>query len=76
MKSIDDFMTLLGDQLGLLLTESDLDTDLDEVAGWDSLQMLQLLVLLERETGRVIPVPALLEARTLNAVYDLAVGSP
>lgn len=75
MKSIDDFVTLLGDQMGLLLTEDDLDADLDEVAGWDSAQLLQLLVLLERETGRTIPVPQLLEARTLTAVYDLAVAA-
>ena len=74
MKSIDDFVTLLGDQMGLLLTADDLDADLDEVAGWDSAQLLQLLVLLERETGRTIPVPRLLEARTLTAMYDLAVA--
>ena len=74
MKSIDDFVTLLGDQMGLLLTAADLDADLDEVAGWDSAQLLQLLVLLERETGRSIPVPRLLEARTLTAMYDLAVA--
>lgn len=74
MKSIDDFVTLLGDQMGLLLTADDLDADLDEVAGWDSAQLLQLLVLLERETGRPIPVPLLLEARTLTAMYDLAVA--
>lgn len=74
MKSIDDFVTLLGDQMGLLLTADDLDADLDAVAGWDSAQLLQLLVLLERETGRSIPVPRLLEARTLTAMYDLAVA--
>lgn len=74
MKSIDDFVTLLGDQMGLLLTEDDLDADLDDVAGWDSAQLLQVLVLLERETGRTIAVPRLLEARTLTAMYDLAVA--
>jgi acyl carrier protein len=73
MITIDDFMTMVRDELGLPLSADDADRHLDEVPDWDSVQLLSLLSLLERNTGRTISMPDVLEASSLNEIYRLAV---
>lgn len=73
MNDIDDFVTLLRDEIGLPVTTEDILLGLDQVPGWDSMHLLTLLTLLERQTGRRIPLPAMLEAPTLERIYALAV---
>lgn len=73
MNDINDLIGLVRDELGLKLTVQDADRDLDEVAGWDSVHVLWLITVLERHTGGRISLPELIEARSLQAIYDLAV---
>ncbi|MFI5758418.1 acyl carrier protein [Streptomyces sp. NPDC051569] len=65
----EDFIRLVRDELALPLGGKDLDSDLDGVVSWDSLHMLRLVMAVERETGRRIPVGRLLEDRSLRAIY-------
>lgn len=74
MNSIDDLLDLLRDELGLPVTGQDASLRLDEIAGWDSVLLLTLLTLLERRTGRAVPLAGLLEAGTIEDIYKLAVN--
>lgn len=75
MTTIEDFVGLVQDELGLEVTSDDLARSLDEVPGWDSLHLLSLATALERTTGRRIGLPDLLEARSLHGIYSVAVAS-
>jgi acyl carrier protein len=75
VKTLDDFLALLRDGMGLPVGAADVDLSLDEVAGWDSVHLLSLLTLLERDTGREVSLPMLLEAGSLRAIYALAVAA-
>lgn len=74
MNSIDDFADLLRNQLGLAVTPEQIDAGFDEVPGWDSVQLLTLLTVLERATGRQISLPEVLEAGSLRDVFSVAVA--
>ncbi|MER5757258.1 phosphopantetheine-binding protein [Streptomyces sp. NPDC002088] len=74
MNSLDDFAELISDQIGIPVTSEDLRRSVDQVPGWDSLHVMWLLTLLERETGRRLSLPQVIEAPTLAHVYDLAVA--
>ncbi|CAJ62718.1 hypothetical protein FRAAL4076 [Frankia alni ACN14a] len=49
----------------------DLGLGLDELPGWDSVQLLAVLVILERNADAQISLPALLEAGSLESIYQL-----
>jgi acyl carrier protein len=72
--TLDDFMALIHDELGLRLTVQDATVSFDELPGWDSVLALQLLAALERVVGRRISMPDALEARNLRHIYELAVA--
>ncbi|MBW5248116.1 acyl carrier protein [Streptomyces poriferorum] len=74
MKTVDDFVTLLRDELALPVTADDLGRGLDTVESWDSVHLLALCTVLERETGRSLPLADVLEASSLKDVYLLAVA--
>ncbi|MFH9674951.1 phosphopantetheine-binding protein [Streptomyces sp. NPDC017405] len=74
MKTIDDFVALIQDELGLPLRREDVHLELDQVTAWDSLHLLSLCTILERETGTSLSLPDVLEARSLERIYALAVG--
>jgi acyl carrier protein len=71
MNNIDDFVALVQAEVGLLVEPDDLGRSFDELPGWDSLLLLQLLTALEQQTGRRISLPTILKASTLNDVYAL-----
>ncbi|MFB7476809.1 acyl carrier protein [Kitasatospora sp. NPDC057692] len=71
MNTLDDFVTLLQDELGLDVTTENVGLPFDRVPGWDSVHMLSLVVVLERETARRVSLPDLLEAPSLQRVFDL-----
>lgn len=73
MNTIDDFITLLREEMGIPVTAGDAALSLDQVAGWDSVHVLSLLTLLERRTGRTLPLAGILEAGSLADIYRLAV---
>jgi acyl carrier protein len=71
--TVEEFVGLLRDQLGLDVTADDLATGLDRLPGWDSVQLLSLCTTLERETGRGLSLPDVLDASSLGRIYELAV---
>jgi acyl carrier protein len=73
--TIDDFITLLRDEMGLPVTTGDAHLHLDQVSGWDSMHILALLTVLERRTGRSLPLADVLEATSLQDIYRLAVAA-
>jgi acyl carrier protein len=75
MNDMAGFIAVLQDELGLPVTLADAGKDLDQVAGWDSVHLLELLVLVEQKTGRRVSLPDLLTARSMADVYA-AVAAP
>ena len=73
--TIEDFLDLIADRLGLPVTAEDADRDLDQLAGWDSLHLLWLVTVLEEKTGQPVQMADLLQARTLGEIYAAAVAS-
>jgi len=74
VNTIDDFVGLVRDELGLPVTAETVALTFDQLEGWDSVHLLTLLTVLERETGRRISLPDVLEAASLAHVYGLAVA--
>ncbi|MFI1735863.1 acyl carrier protein [Streptomyces acidicola] len=72
MHTIDDFVRLVRDELGMPLEEHQVSVDLDQLPEWDSLYLLKLVTALEQATGRSLPVGKLLEARSLAEIHQLA----
>ncbi|MFE9632068.1 phosphopantetheine-binding protein [Streptomyces sp. NPDC006463] len=71
LDSVDTFLRTVRDDLGLDLDiPAGADTALVDLPGWDSLNLLRLLALLE-ESGRRVPVHRLLEAHSLRDVHTL-----
>lgn len=75
MNSMDDFLGLIRDGLGLSVTADDADRALNEISGWDSVYLLWLLTAIEKETGHTISLPELLEASSLKELYVAAAGT-
>lgn len=75
MNSLEDFVAILQDDLGLSITIADAGKDLDQVPGWDSAHILQLMSMLERETGHPVALPDLLSAASLKEIYELTTGN-
>ncbi len=72
MNSLDEFLAIVRNELGLPIAAEDAGRALDEVPGWDSVHLLWLVTILERTTGRQFSLPALLEATSLEGLYALA----
>jgi acyl carrier protein len=66
-----DLVTLIQDLFGLPITEQDLKTSFDELAGWDSLNLLRLMVSLEAKICKKISFPDLLQSKNLEEIYYL-----
>jgi acyl carrier protein len=65
------FLGLLRDGLGLDLTEEEAAADFDALPDWDSVHLLRLVMVLERETGRSVPVGPVLRARSMREIHEL-----
>lgn len=65
------FLDAVRDGLGLDLTEEQAAADFDLLPDWDSVHLLRLVMLLERETGRSVPVSRVLQARSLREIHSL-----
>ncbi|MGO4461384.1 phosphopantetheine-binding protein [Streptomyces sp. M-16] len=63
------FLGLISDELGLELTEEEAHADLDALPSWDSVHLLRLVMLIEQETGRRVPVSAVLRARSIARIH-------
>lgn len=75
MTTIDDFLVLVRDEIGLPVRPEDADLPFDQVPGWDSIHLLSLLTALERQTGRPISLPDVLEATNLREIHHVVVGA-
>jgi len=75
VNTVDEFLALLRDDLGLPVTATHLDRPFDEVEGWDSVQLLTVLSLLEQRLGRSVPFAEALTATSLGDVYRLATAT-
>ncbi|CPR65775.1 Uncharacterised protein [Mycobacteroides abscessus] len=64
----NEFHAVVIDQTGLDIQVADLSTPLDEVSSWDSVYLLKLITALEQQTGRAMPISAMLEATSLDAI--------
>jgi acyl carrier protein len=71
VNTIDEFVTLVQTEVGLAVTAEHIERGFDQVPGWDSVHLLTLMLALERQTGRPIPLPDLLEAPCLGHIYRL-----
>jgi acyl carrier protein len=74
MTTLDSFVDLVRDQLGLAVTIDNVGADWDQLTGWDSVHLLALLTVLERETGKPLSLPDVLATNSLADVYLLAVA--
>ncbi|MFD7258942.1 phosphopantetheine-binding protein [Streptomyces sp. NPDC059874] len=71
LDSLDAFLRTVRDDLGLDVgIPADADTVLADLPGWDSLNLLRLVALLE-ESGHRVPVHRLLEAHSLRDIHIL-----
>lgn len=75
MNTIEDFIGLIRDGLGLPVTVADASRSLDDIPDWDSVHLLWLATSLERETGRAVSLASVLEAGSLEQIYQLAARS-
>jgi acyl carrier protein len=73
--TLDDLLALLRDEFGLPLTLEEADVPFDDLAGWDSMHLLWLLTVIERDTGRRLSLPDMLEAGSLQQLYDRSIAS-
>jgi len=69
----DEFAELVLDQTGIELGERDLHRALDQLDGWDSVQLLGLLVALEKRVGRQLSLPDFLDAGDLGSLYEMVI---
>ncbi|WP_107416723.1 MULTISPECIES: acyl carrier protein [unclassified Streptomyces] len=71
--TLDAYVRLVADETGMPLGPAQVTADFDELPDWDSLHLLKLVTALERALGRKVPVSRLLEARSLQGIYETAV---
>jgi len=74
MTTLDMFVELVRDELGLPVTRQNVGSALEDIPGWDSIHMLALLMVLERETSQRLSLPEMLDADSLQSIYEMAVG--
>ncbi|MEU6479294.1 acyl carrier protein [Streptomyces sp. NPDC047017] len=67
--TLDGFLALLRDELGLEATAGQARGNLTDLPRWDSLYLLRLVTLVEEETGRRLPLSEVLQARTLVEIH-------
>ncbi|WP_419992804.1 acyl carrier protein [Streptomyces boninensis] len=68
---LGDIVGLFRDDLGVELTAREADVELDDLPGWDSMNLLRLIMLVEQGTGRRLPLPDVLQARTVRQLHHL-----
>jgi acyl carrier protein len=71
VNTIDDFLELVSDEIGLALTQREARLEFDQLAGWNSVHLLTLLVALEQSLGRRVAMADALTATSLFDIYAL-----
>lgn len=75
MHTVVDLISLANEHLGTDLEPEDAGRELTELPSWDSVHLLRLVSLLERELGRPVPVAEMLQARSISEIWTVAVGT-
>ena len=70
--TLDEFLTLVHEEIGLDVSQEDARRPLTDLGGWDSVHLLALLRAVEQSTGAAISLPDVLEAGTLEGVHAAA----
>jgi acyl carrier protein len=70
MNSVIDLVDLIQDVLELPITEEDINTNFDDLGGWDSLHLLRLITSIESQIGKRVSVPAMMKARNIREIYE------
>ncbi len=71
MNTMDDFVDLIREEIGLNLTLADLNSVFDDIPGWDSINLLRLLVVLEQKYGYSMSMADVLEVPNLASLFDM-----
>ncbi|MGW2640787.1 acyl carrier protein [Streptomyces sp. NPDC001348] len=71
--TLDGFLALLKDELGLEATPDEAGRSLADLPRWDSLYLLRVVALVEDETGRRLSLAPVLQARTLAEIHAVVV---
>lgn len=71
---IGGLVELVRTELGVPVSVDDVDRELADLPGWDSMHVLWLVTLIEERTGRSVSVIDLLEAPTLAHIHGLMVS--
>jgi acyl carrier protein len=74
VNTIEDFVAIVRDEVGLPVTTENVGAGLDELPGWDSVHLLSLMTVLEQYTGRRVSLPDALGATSLAGIYELVRG--
>ncbi|MCF3131977.1 acyl carrier protein [Streptomyces olivochromogenes] len=69
--TLDGFLALLREELGLDVTAREAGESLVNLPRWDSLHLLRLVTLMEEETGRRLSLSPVLQARTLTEIHTV-----
>jgi acyl carrier protein len=65
------FAELINEEIGLDIGVDDLAVGFDKLPHWDSVHLLAMIVLLEKQSGRRLSLPDVLSAGNLEAIYEL-----
>ncbi|TDC60099.1 acyl carrier protein [Micromonospora sp. KC207] len=69
--TLSQFLDLVRDEVGVV---ADADTSFDQLPDWDSQHLVWLVMAMERELGRPVPLPDALAAGSLGELYAVAAG--
>ncbi|MDR1732057.1 MAG: acyl carrier protein [Synergistaceae bacterium] len=67
MENIPQILKIISDVLGVAVSE---ESDMENVAGWDSLKMLQIVMALD-EAGCELPLEKIAEIRSVRNILSL-----
>ncbi|MBJ6352989.1 MULTISPECIES: phosphopantetheine-binding protein [unclassified Acinetobacter] len=69
--NITDFLNFVNLNMGIQVTEKDLDIALVDIDQWDSINAIRLMSLLEKKLSSQISIADYLQAYTLRHIYEL-----
>lgn len=72
MNSLEGFIALIRDEIGVPVTIEDAGRALHDLPGWHSICLVFLVAVLEDRLGRRLSVIDLLEAPNLESIYEVA----
>ncbi|MEV4441661.1 phosphopantetheine-binding protein [Streptomyces sp. NPDC049577] len=75
MGDVGELIALVNEELGTALRPADAGAPLGTLPGWDSLLLLRLVAVLERHTGRPLPVGDVIAAGSIAGIHAVVVAA-